>query len=80
MTTETAPLPLTARQREILVWVNGYIAEHGFSPTLRELATAFGFKGPNGAACHLRPLRQKGRLSWVHGASRTLRVIGEVES
>ena len=80
MTTDTAPATLTARQREILAWVNAYIAEHGFSPTLREVARAFGFKGPNGAACHLRPLRLKGRLSWVDGAARTLRVIGEVDA
>lgn len=78
MTTAT-PLPLTERQREILAWIDGYIESHGFSPTLRELVKAFGFKGPNGAACHLRPLRKKGAITWVKGSPRTLRVVREVQ-
>ena len=80
MTTTLAPGQLTDRQREILAWVDAYIASHGFSPTCRELATAFGFKGPNGAACHLIPLRKKGRLTWVDGKPRTLRVIKEADA
>lgn len=71
----TAPIPLTARQREILAWIDAYIASHGYSPTCRELAKAFGFKGPNGAACHLRPLRKKNAVTWVDGQARTLRVV-----
>lgn len=73
--TTTATLPLTARQREILAWIDAYIAANGYSPTCRELAEAFGFKGPNGAACHLRPLRKKGAVTWVDGQARTLRVV-----
>lgn len=72
--TTTAPAPLTARQREILSWIDAYITQHGFSPTCRELAKAFGFKGPNGAACHLGPLRKKGFVTWIDGSPRTLRV------
>ena len=80
MTTQTAPAPLTARQREIVAWVTAYIGQHGFSPTIRELVTAFGFAGPNGAACHLRPLRKKGVLTWIEGKPRTLRVVKEVDA
>lgn len=78
--TTAAPTELTPRQREILAWVDAYIASHGFSPTCRELATAFGFKGPNGAACHLRPLRRKGVITWIDGKPRTLRVIKEADA
>lgn len=78
--TTFAPTELTPRQREILAWVDAYIASHGFSPTCRELATAFGFKGPNGAACHLRPLRRKGVITWIDGKPRTLRVIKEADA
>jgi len=72
--TTTTEAPLTARQREILAWVDAYIVQHGFSPTLRELVTAFGFKSTNGAVCHLIPLRKKKRLTWIDGSPRTLRV------
>ena len=78
--TTTAPAPLTARQREILAWVNAYIAERGYSPCVRELCCAFGFKSNNGAMCHLLPLKKKGFVTWVDGSPRTLRVIGEVDA
>lgn len=67
--------PLTPRQREILVWLAKYIADHGYSPTVRELCQAFNFGSPNGAVCHLEPLRKKGWLTWQDGRSRTIRVV-----
>jgi repressor LexA len=74
-TTETTPRPLTERQREILAWLVRYIAQHGYSPTLRELCLAFGFASPNGAACHLVPLARKGWITWNEKQSRTIRVL-----
>lgn len=73
--TTTAPSQLTDRQREILVWLSRYIAEHGYSPTVREVCQAFNFSGVNGAMCHLRPLRKKGWLTWQDGHARTIRVV-----
>lgn len=74
MTTTTQP-PLTTRQREIRDWIEAYIGLNGFSPSIRELCDAFGFKTPNGGLCHLRPLRRKGVVSWIDGRPRTLRVL-----
>lgn len=75
--TTAVPAPLTARQREILDWLSAYIRDHGYSPSLRELVDAFGFKSTNGAMCHLVPLRRKGFVTWLEGHPRTLRVIGD---
>lgn len=72
--TTTAPAPLTSRQREILAYIAGFIAEHGFSPSTRDICVAFGFRGPNGALCHLRPLRSKGLITWVPMSPRTIRL------
>jgi repressor LexA len=77
MTTTTTPV--TPRQREILAWAAEYIGAHGFSPSLRELCRAFNFKSPNGAMCHLLPLRKKGMLTWVENAPRTMRLTPEGE-
>jgi repressor LexA len=63
----------TKRQLEIHAWIGGYVAKHGYSPTLRELCKAFGFRNVNGAVCHLEPLRKKGLVDWVDGQARTLR-------
>jgi len=80
MTTTTPIRPLTDRQREIYRWIVQYIADHGFSPTIRELCLAFGFASTEGAMCHLRPLRRKGFLTWADGHARTMRPLQEVDA
>jgi len=73
--TTTLPTTLTPRQQEVLLWIRGYIDTHGYSPTIREIASGFGWT-TNGVMCHLRPMRRKGVVVWLDGHSRTIRVIG----
>lgn len=75
MTTTTERQPLTARQQDIRDWIAGYIDVHGFSPTVREIGSHYGFT-TNGVKTHLNALRRKGWVTWQDGCSRTLRVIG----
>ncbi|HEX5661444.1 MAG TPA: hypothetical protein VFX59_29845 [Polyangiales bacterium] len=72
---QKSPLPLTERQRAILVHITRFRAEHGYAPTTRELMDAVGLKGPHGMLDHLWALRRKGYVEWVDGKARTLRVI-----
>lgn len=74
MSIATRP-PLTARQQSVLDWISGFIDTHGYSPTIRQVAHAFGWCNTNSAMCHLRPMRRKGYLVWVDGCSRTLRIV-----
>ena len=76
MTTATEREPITARQTDVLNWIAGFIDVHGYSPTVREIQHAYGWKTTNATMCHLHPLRRKGYVTWVDGCSRTLRVIG----
>ena len=76
MSTTTERQPITARQQDVLNWISGFIDTHGFSPTVREIQHAYGWKTPNSTMCHLVPLRRKGYLEWIDGKSRTIRVIG----
>lgn len=80
MTTTTPIRPITDRQREIYRWIVTYIAERGYSPTVRELCLAFNFGSVNGAMCHLHPLRKKGYLTWADGHARTMRPLQEVDA
>ena len=75
MTTQAERLPTTPRQQEVLLWIDGYINTHGYSPTIRQIAHAFGWS-VNGVMCHLRPMRLKGHVTWVDGEARTIRVVG----
>jgi repressor LexA len=80
MTTAKAIRPITERQREIYRWIVQYIADNGYSPTVRELCLAFRFGSVNGAVCHLEPLRRKGYLTWNERQSRTMRPLQEVDA
>jgi len=79
MTTDTAtetatePLPITARQREVLDFI---VANRQFySSTVREIAAALSIKSPNGVMCHLRALERKGRIRLAKGKARGIEVV-----
>jgi len=68
---------LTARQRDVLCSIRSYQRTHGFPPTVRELTRMLGVSSTYTVTCHLRRLAVKGRVTWLPGQSRTLRVVGE---
>ncbi len=53
--------PLTERQREVLDFVRGFGAQHGYPPTVREIGAHFGFV-PRSVFDHLEALEKKGYL------------------
>ncbi len=53
---------LTARQQQILEFIQASQVERGVVPTLREIARQFGFRSMTAAADHVRALRRKGYL------------------
>jgi len=53
---------LTTRQQAIYDFVRDLIRSRGYGPTVREIATAFKIKSPNGVMCHLRALERKGLI------------------
>ncbi|MBW1701309.1 MAG: repressor LexA [Deltaproteobacteria bacterium] len=57
---------LTQRQRNILDFIREIRRQEGGSPTYREIADHFGFKGPKAAVDHVRALEKKGFLR-CHG-------------
>lgn len=66
-------IPLTRRQRDILDFLQTYLAEQGISPTLEEIAQHFGVNRVT-VFGHVREMERKGVLKrGAPGASRTLR-------
>jgi repressor LexA len=53
---------LTANQRRIFEYIQGYIAENGYPPAIRDIGKAFDIASPNGVMCHLRALQKKGYI------------------
>ena len=67
---------LTRRQKEVLDFLKDFVMERGFPPTLREIASHLGVKGPKGPQKALRILERKGYLRRVPGGSRALEIMG----
>ncbi|MFP4334117.1 MAG: transcriptional repressor LexA [Wenzhouxiangella sp.] len=53
---------LTARQREILDFIEDQLDRRGLPPTRAEIVARFGFASPNAAQCHLRALARHGAI------------------
>jgi repressor LexA len=69
------PLPLTARQQQILDWIRAHLETTGMPPTRAEIAAGLGFRTASSAEDHLRALAKKGALELTPGASRGMRLL-----
>lgn len=71
----TSETPTTRRQREVLRFIESFIAEHGYAPSVREIGSHLNIRSPNGLKYHLDALRKRGLITWEKGLSRTLQVV-----
>ncbi len=63
--------PLTKRQREILDYLDEFIQQHGYAPSLEEIGRRFGLSSLATVHKHLTNLQEKGfiRRSWNRSRS-----------
>jgi len=67
---------LTPTQKKVFSFLRDYLMKHGFPPTLREIASHFGLKGPKAPQKTLEILEKKGYLRRVPGGSRAIEILG----
>lgn len=65
---------LTQRQRELLDFLKDFVRENGFPPTLREIASHFGLRGPRGPQKTLNILERKGFIRKTARGSRAIEI------
>jgi repressor LexA len=65
---------LTARQREVLEFIRGFMSRMGYPPTVREIGAHFGFV-PRSIFDHLKALERKGYLRRTAAKSRSLQIV-----
>src|SRR5439155_22513887 len=70
-----ASVPLTRRQREILDFISGHIAEKGYAPSFEEIAQRFDFRSLATVHEHLTNLERKGYIHRAHNESRAIEVV-----
>ncbi|HEY1078088.1 MAG TPA: transcriptional repressor LexA [Fontimonas sp.] len=70
---------LTARQREILEFIQQRIRDDGYPPSQRDIADRFGFS-QNAARDHLMALVKKQEIEIAPNGARTIRLLKNVEA
>jgi repressor LexA len=65
---------LTERQREVLAFIAGYLKEHSYPPTMREIADHYAIS-VKGAHDHITALKRKGHLKLVDKRPRTIKLM-----
>ncbi len=68
-------LPLTKRQREILDYLNDFIQQHGYAPSLEEIGRRFGLSSLATVHKHLTNLQEKGFIKRSWNRSRSVELI-----
>ena len=66
---------LTERQKEVFDFLKDFLRERGFPPTLREIASHFGLRGPKAPQKTLNILERKGYIRKVPGGSRAIEIL-----
>ena len=71
---------VTDRQRAILDYLRGFVDEHGYPPTVREIGEAVGLRSPSTVHAHLAQLERAGLLRRDPTKPRALELIGRERS
>jgi repressor LexA len=66
---------LSPTQERVFHFLKDYLGENGFPPTLREIASHFGLRGPKAPQKTLNILERKGYIRKTPGGSRAIEIL-----
>lgn len=69
----------TKKQRELLTYIEGFIAEHGYSPSYREIMNGLNYTSVATVALHVNNLIKRGHLLKRDRSARSLEVVQATE-
>lgn len=70
---------LTKRQKQLIDYLQQYIEQNGYAPTLAEIGQYFGLSSLATVHKHLHNLESKGLIKRLHNHSRALEIEGQNE-
>ncbi len=73
--TTTGPIRPTKKQKELLSFIEEFIAEHGYSPSYREIMAGTGHTSVATVALHVNNLIKRGHLAKRDRSARSLEVV-----
>ena len=66
-------------EEQILEFIEGFVKENGYSPSVREIGSAVGFKSPSTVHLYLKKLEGDGKLSQDSSKTRSIKVYATEE-
>jgi SOS-response transcriptional repressor LexA len=75
MKSEPAEVRPSKKQRELLTFIEGFIAAHGYGPSYREIMRALNYRSVSTVAVHVDNLIKKGHLHKRDKSARSLQVV-----
>jgi repressor LexA len=72
---ETKPVRPTKKQRELLSYIEAFIAEQGYSPSYREIMTGLKYTSVATVALHVNSLIKRGHLQKRDHSARSLELV-----
>lgn len=66
----------TQVRKTLLVAIRSFIQQHGYSPSVRDLAKMVGLNSVGSVQPHLEQLRRDGKITWSPGIGRSIRIVG----
>lgn len=70
----------TKKQRELLGFIEAFIAEHGYSPSYREIMSGLNYTSVATVALHVNSLIKRGQLRKRDRSARSLEVVSSNEA
>ncbi len=70
----------TKKQRELLTFIENFIAEHGYSPSYREIMSGLKYTSVATVALHVNNLIKRGHLRKRDHSARSLEVVEPTEA
>ncbi len=62
----------STKQEEILRYINHFITQHGYAPSVREIGAAVNLRSTASVSYHMSQLREKGLIAFDSGKKRAL--------
>lgn len=75
MAQDDRTIQLTPREAQLLDALVDHVTDHGFQPSLRELARAVGLRSASTVHHHVASLEAKGYVRRLHGRSRAIEIL-----
>ena len=67
--------PLSARQKQILAYIEQHVEAHGYPPTVREIGTAVNLSSSSTVHAHLKALEEQGQIQRDAVLTRAIKVV-----